>query len=151
MTDKEYRTQKARVLKTYAKWGYSAGIMSGWIVTHMWHRDGTAGSDSGERADANTTVTARASVAWEYCRACFHWNLEAISDNTAAELDRIVRHEICHVLVAEMRMWASTTMSEEKNDEAMKHEERTVTCLAAILLWCREAGFKDRQSPRRKP
>ena|ERR1035437_4234764 len=148
MTDKEYRTQKARVLKTYAKWQSPSG-MGGWIVSHIWYRDGTAGED-GTPAPSGGVVTARASVAWEYCRVTFHWNLQVIATDSNGDLDRIVRHEICHALVNEMRMWAPSTMSEEKSDEAMKHEEHTVTCLAAILLWCREAGFKGKKNPREK-
>jgi hypothetical protein len=117
----------------------------------MWHRDGTAGADSGNRNDANTETTARASVSWEYYTVCFHWNLDAISCNCDSELDRIVRHEICHVLLNEMRMWGPPTFeNSQAQDEAMKHEERSVTTIAAILLWCREAGFKDKKAPREK-
>ena len=147
MTDKEYSAQKSRVEKTFRKWSDPAG-MGGWIIVHTWHRDGTSGDNNSNAGEMIST--ARASVAWQYCHVTFHWNLVQIEDNSDTELDRIVRHEICHVLVAEMRMWGNPTQSERECDEAMMHEERTVTNLAAILSWCRQAGQHDSAQHRKK-
>lgn len=147
MTDKEFRVQQARVHSAYRKWHEPTG-MGGWIVSHVWHRDGTAGNPDRDRGEY--TTAARASVSWEYISVSFHWNLESLACNSDAELDRIVRHEICHVLVNEMRMFGPVAMSAEEADRAMKHEERTVTALASVLLWCFQAGQKAKVARKTK-
>ena len=142
MTDKEYRKQKRRVELAYTKWHIPAGL-GDWIVSHAWHRDGTAGKQDNQPPQEHEP-TARASVAWEYITVCFHWNLQSIADNSDAEVDRIVRHEICHALINEMRMWGPRLHRDEQaRDEAMKHEERVATRLGSILLWCRMKGHAE--------
>jgi hypothetical protein len=150
MTDKEYNAQKRRVLAAFKKWAGPTGIGE-FIAFHTWHRDGTAGEDEALPETAHST-TARARVAWEYISVNFHWNLLHMVDNTDEEIDRIVRHEIAHVIVNEMRMYGPPTHRDEQaRDEAMKHEERVVTKLASILLWCRLKGQAEakRQSAKR--
>jgi hypothetical protein len=140
MTDKEYNTQKRRVKAAFAKWSGPTG-MGDWIVFHAWHRDGTCGKEENVAVSEEHVVTARASVAWEYIQICFHWNLEQIATNSDNELDRVVRHEIAHALINEMRMWGPPLHRDDQaRDEAMKHEERVATRLATILLWCRLKG-----------
>lgn len=136
MTDREVTATKGRVLKAYRRWSTVTG-MTAWFVDHVWYRNGTAG-------DGSPITAGRAQIRWEYFQAQFHWNLEILSEDSDDELDRIVRHEICHALVAEMREWATDDVTEEKSKEAMKHEERTVSMLASILKWTREQGQRDR-------
>jgi hypothetical protein len=138
MTDGQFARQQARVLKAYNRWHTPTG-MAAWIVSHGWHRDGTAGKPEDHHGES--FPLARASVAWEYLHVTFHWNLSEIADKTDAELDRVVRHEICHALVNEMRM-DPIDMTRQHAADAMKHEERVVSTLATILLWCSESGNK---------
>jgi hypothetical protein len=148
MTDKEYNAQKRRVKLAYQKWHSITGLGE-WIRSHAWHRDGNCGK---EGTNYGPDTTARAEVQWEYITVCFHWNLENIATLDDDTLDRVIRHEISHVLINEMRMWGPPTHRDEQaRDEAMKHEERVVTKLASILLWCRMKGQIEakRQSARR--
>lgn len=141
MTDKEFHKQKRRVKAAYEKWHSPTG-MGEWIGSHIWHRDGTCGETDGIKYGAETT--ARAYVSWEYITVCFHWNLESIANHNDDELDRIVRHEIAHALINEMRMYGPPFHRDDQaKEEAMKHEERVVTKLATVLLWCRLKGQEE--------
>jgi hypothetical protein len=139
MTDAEYRKQKRRVKTAYEKWHEPTGLGE-WIGSHIWHRDGTAGDDTDDKRE----VIGRVEVQWQYITLGFHWNLEKIAGLSDDELDRVIRHEIAHVLVNEMRMLGpSMHRDDQARDEAVKHEERVVTKLASVLLWCRMEGSKD--------
>ena len=124
--------------------------MGGWIANHVWYRDGTTGSEPDSVVPIRDSA-ARAEVHWEYVHVNFHWNLELISDETDEGLDRMVRHEIAHALINEMRMWGpSTHRDEQARDEALKHEERVATELAMVLLWCRLQGEADARRKAKK-
>lgn len=145
MNDAEFLTQKRRVLAAYKKWSGPTG-MHGWIDSHTWHRDGTAGG--GIQYEG---ALARTSASWDYITVVFHWNLEGLSDKPDHVIDRIVRHEIGHALVNEMRMWSPPNLSQQQCDEAMRHEERVVSQLQSVLLWCFDAGARSVKSkPREK-
>ncbi len=139
MTDKEFAAQQSRVQKAFDKWKSPTGL-DGWVVCHTWYRDGSAGEEYRK-------ATARADCSWEYIHVMFHWNLQSIAVHDDKEVDRIVRHEICHVLVNEMREWSSWPAS---GDGALKHEERTVSRLASILLWCRQEGQEDAKKVKKR-
>lgn len=51
-----------------------------------------------------------------------------------SELDEVVVHEICHILVSEMRMWAPLMLKKDASDQAMMHEESTVTMMTRSIL-----------------
>lgn len=150
MTDKEFRNEQKRVQKAFDRWKEITGL-GDWIIYHYWHRDGTAGKGDSDRPNtAGWTTAARVEVSWEYIHATFHWNLHSLQGNTDLEMDRIVRHEIAHVLVNEMRQWAPERMDQDKLDEAHKHEERVVSRLASVLKWCRAEGQKEASSKPKK-
>lgn len=139
MTDPDYRKQKARLTRFFRKWANCTG-MGGWIVNHHWHRGGLETS-SREDAAAGYVCQARTHVQWQYLTIDFHWNVRDSAALPDYVLDRVVRHEIAHALVNEMR-----ELGRDSNQETrMAHEERVVTQLASVLLWCREAGKKERR------
>jgi len=64
---------------------------------------------------------------WEYATASIDWNLRAIALESDSKLDRVVLHELCHILVSELR----------EPDDDKKHEERVVTGLTKAFGWVR--------------
>lgn len=64
---------------------------------------------------------------WEYGEARIEVNVSAFDGKTREEVDRIVVHELMHILVNEMR------------EKGIKHEERVVTNLTKAFFWALEA------------
>lgn len=85
-------------------------------------------------------VAGRTRVRWEYLEADIHFNLTSLTENSDEEIDYIVRHEMAHVLVNEMREWADTD-----SKGRIYHEERVCTRLAQIFDWCRELAVEEKQ------
>ncbi len=135
MTDAEFRQQKNRILKAFKRWAVPTG-MNELVVNHYFHREGL---ESNNPADAKNgyVCRARADIKWEYITADFHWNVRDMADVPDFLLDRIVRHEIAHALVREMREWA------DGGENQLAHEERVVSKLAFVFNWCRLAGQKE--------
>lgn len=86
-----------------------------------------------------------AKVAWQYSNACISFNYEKIwrQELNDEELERMVRHELCHCLVHEMREWCQTeSLPFEAQTAAMKHEERVVTHLEKAFGWVWNSAFE---------
>lgn len=95
-----------------------------WEVDSQWHygQDRPEGSD-----DAN----AWACVQWEYMRGTVHFCLPLLERHPSADRERIVVHELCHFLVAEMREYSE---ADRIPSHVIRHEERVVSHLTAILM-----------------
>ncbi len=77
--------------------------------------------DTGEMVPA--TVTAQ----WMYADAKISINLPAFEFIESFNIERVVVHELCHILVNEMR------------EGELHHEERVVTGLTKAFLWVEDA------------
>jgi hypothetical protein len=137
MTDREYREQKARICKLIGKWVGPLGL-KWWSLNFTYSREPLE-SGKGESYACLGTCTAD----WEYLTAQITFNLPALSKKSDADLEECFVHELCHVFVNEMRMWGEKEMPTEKHDEAMHHEERTVTQLANAFLWLRKHAYEE--------
>lgn len=67
-----------------------------------------------------------ATVMWEYKKATVGFCLEMLVELSPVEIERVIVHEICHVLVNAMR---------EYEKMGIKVEEMVVTNLTQALLW----------------
>ncbi len=92
-------------------------------------------------------MAGKAMVDWHYQEASIHFNVQIMQNKTDEEIDYIVRHEICHLLVNEMREWEHY---DPKTGGAMRHEEHVVTGLAKILNWVWMAGQDEGKKSVRK-
>lgn len=137
MTDAEYRKQKQRISKLADKWFAPLGL-SWWSIDLRYHREGIPTSK--ENQAGNWECRAQAEVKWEYLSAALNFNLPAVAESIDEELERTFVHECCHVLINEMRMWAPAEISQDKMEEAMKHEERVVSAMTNAFLWTRKDG-----------
>lgn len=68
---------------------------------------------------------------WRYATAKILVNLPAFEGMTERKIERVIVHELCHVLVNEMR------------EDDIHHEERVVTGLTKAFLWVESAVIDD--------
>lgn len=93
MTDKDFRTQRARVCAIIEKWIPVVGL-NDWEVAHNFWRE------PNEHNDNDPLALATANSSWFYKRVSFHWYLpvvKSVDDNWA--LERHIVHELCHPLI----------------------------------------------------
>lgn len=74
----------------------------------------------------DAVVLARTTTYWEYGTATIDFNLIGIQQlDNEGEVEMMVVHELCHILVSEMR------------EGEIHHEERVVTGLTKAFMWTR--------------
>jgi hypothetical protein len=123
----EHRMNKDKVKlfsKYFKKWTNLTGLLW-WKITVIYYGDPaeivehfTSGND--------TIVAARTTADWRYMTAKIIVNVNALTDMDEEEIESLAVHELCHILVNEMR----------END--LHHEERVVSCLAHAFIWTAE-------------
>lgn len=130
MTDAEYRKQRARVQRLLDKWQAPLGL-GWWKVTHYWYRESL---NDDHPDDGQSNIAADTKVNWPYMEAAVRWCLPIIAEQTDARIEWLVLHELCHILVNEMRAGEDTAR--------LDHEERVCSTLAAAFVWADEAATK---------
>lgn len=71
---------------------------------------------------------------WRYQQASIYFNIEQARMMYNDEVEEVVVHELCHVLINEIQ-----------DDEHMDHVERVTTQLARAYIWVRNQAKKDAQ------
>lgn len=145
MTDADYEALKLRIKTVADRWMKPCGIGYWQDVTLRYYRDVVDWVDAFQESVItvnDSKVGARVTCDWRYKHGLIHFNCYALREHTDEELDYVVRHEICHLLVAEMREWQYGNTG----DRALDHEERVVTELAMVLDWVRLAGMGEGRS-----
>lgn len=110
------------------KWIYRLGLRW-WTIQVHWHKGKAAKKYF--RAKPDETILARTFSDWRYADASIHINLPAWRGMTGEEIERVVVHELVHVLVNEMR------------ENEPHHEERVVTGLTKAFFWAAAAADAD--------
>jgi predicted metallopeptidase len=116
-------------MKAVNKWLSPLGL-GWWEVTLHWHskpKDVLRWFPTDDRTDV---VVAKTYVYWIYGTAALHINLPAFKGMSRWKIEKIVIHELLHILVNEMRV------------EGIEHEERVVTTLTKAVLWTRNATHR---------
>lgn len=138
MTDADFNTIHKRVKAAVERWLTCCGLR--WwqrITFHYCRTVETFSKTSGADLDNGERETGgRTRVSWRYKQADVYFNMPIMEGLDEEEIDYVVRHEIAHILVNEMREWAHAGVS----DVSIDHEERVVTELAQVLAWVRAAG-----------
>lgn len=80
------------------------------------------------QVDNGGVVPAFVDANWMYAEAKISINLPAFDELDADKIERIVVHELCHILVNEMR------------EGELHHEERVVTGLTKAIFWVADAA-----------
>lgn len=111
------------------KWTYCMGL--GWWRVDGYYLKGKEAKKEFPRNGQDTTL-ARAYADWRYSIASVYFNMPAIKGMEPKEIENMVIHELCHVLVNEMR------------EGELHHEERVVTTLTKAFLWTDEGVRRER-------
>lgn len=72
---------------------------------------------------------------WPYRKATINFWFNATTDLDDEDLEEVVVHELCHILVNQMR------------EKGIVHEEAVVTALSKAFIWTWGAGAKTLARP----
>lgn len=136
-SDAEYAALQARVAAAFERWTEWLGLRW-WRVDVEYVVDRSQFPENGDTAEYSTAMDTL--VDWQRLFAKIRVNMLVVADLPDDELDEIVRHELCHVLVNEMQIpeWAHAP-----NEIYWRHreaEERVVTLLTKAFGWVYQAG-----------
>ena len=134
MTDAEYEQTKDRLQAIADEWVECLGLRW-WHISFFYHRD--AGEYRESSPDIPLTSKGYTSASWAYCDAAVHFNMAVLTTDDISELEKVVVHELMHIIVHEMR---SGTRCDCPYD--MCHEERVCTMLQLAFAWTKE-HFRD--------
>jgi hypothetical protein len=96
-----------------------------WEITFIYYGD-PADIVEHFTSDNDKIVAARTTADWRYLTAKIIVNVNALTDMDETNIESMVIHELCHILVNEMR------------ESDLHHEERVVTGLARAFMWTAE-------------
>ena len=117
------KTQKT--IQAYLeKWTYSMGLR--WWKVDAYYLTGKDAKKEFGELDNNHHIVARSFADWRYLEASIYFNMPEMRKLSNEQIENTVIHELCHVLVNEMR------------EGALHHEERVVTCLSRAFKWTHE-------------
>ena len=122
---------KKLLRRLMGQWVYRLGL-SWWTVESYYHT-GKEARKYFKTKDQYTTVLARTFSDWRYAQATVHFNVPAIKGMSEDEVERTVVHELCHILINEMR------------EGGIDHEERTVTGLTKAFMWVKALSDKEQE------
>lgn len=114
---------KERIKAAFDKWLKPLGLLW-WDIEVTYHTDPEEIVRTFRDPGQGGVVAARTITRWQYGSAYIDINVTAFTDLTDKDIERIVVHECCHVLVNEL--------TEESEDH---HEERVVTNLTKAFMW----------------
>lgn len=135
MTDAEYESQKARVKVLWDKWTNMLGLRTWQKISIEYFRDEALPRRDDESERTPSSAVADVRTHWQYRTAHVRICLPAAMGEDDDNLEYIVVHELCHILVNELR----------EQEDWLNHEEHVVTQLAMAFGWVegitqREAG-----------
>jgi hypothetical protein len=129
---------KRRVERHLIRWKPLVGLAP-WKIHHRYYRREKDIPKKHRRAAMWCAVD------YEYLVATVYVALNRIAHETSDEIEAMVRHELLHATINEMRCWQVCPTR-----HAMDHEERTVSTLTAAFLWTYNAGWNDGKKHLRK-
>lgn len=122
MTDAEFAAMKERVFALAQKWQKALGL-AWWSIDYVWLREMLPTTPEDDKA--GLCVAAQCDAQWQYLKATITVSLPSLTDKTDEQIERIMVHELMHVLVNET----------EEADGWLKHQERVVSTLTAAVFW----------------
>lgn len=136
MTDSEFEQERERILAFARKWAEPLGL-GWWEITYEYARDDYKAPSPSYAPD--TFSAAYCTADWRYGHATIVFNMPVMAQQSDSKAEKIVVHELCHVLLNEMR-WA-------RHDDAdhIDHEERVASTLARAFLWLRESVTEPKE------
>lgn len=122
----KYKKAKKLIRKYVDKWARPLGLLW-WRIDLFFIVDPKTIKKHFTQSGGRKTV-ALVFAQWEYSRASIYFNMREIEEMNNEEIEDAIIHELCHILVNEMR------------EGGIKHEERVVTGLQRAFMWTRDSG-----------
>lgn len=119
-----------RVKAAFSKWVERLGL-AWWRVDVCYYDDPGEILRRFKPEFEDRIVAARVIADWRYAEASIEVNLPAFAGKTDEEIERIVVHELVHILVNEM------------HENETHHEERVVTTLTKAIFWTAAAVERE--------
>lgn len=137
MKDAEYERLKRRIDKYMTKWQGPMGLR--WFkITTFYER--------AERQKHPTTGATTTMDRWQYHDFDIVWYLPQLTDLSDENLEEIVVHELCHVLLAPISFVAEG----EHSDDAANIMEMVTTMTQKALMWVREEDVPVKKPVKKK-
>jgi len=115
----------SKLVKKYLRlWSYRLGLRW-WKIDIVFYDDPNAILEH-FGGDTNITVLAVTYAEWKYCTGKILINLPYVCKLNALEIEGTVLHELCHLLLNEMR------------EGEIHHEERVASTLQRAFFWTTE-------------
>lgn len=152
MTDQQFESCKGRVQTLLDEWVFGTPgqvpripALRDWVIVVRYARESFSTPD-GDEAGAQVVSS------WFYKTAEIDINCSNLHDRGDLELETTILHELCHLLVNEMREWGGKYS--ERTEEWSHHEERVVTDLSMAFLqtkyWKRKEPVRDKAGKKRE-
>lgn len=120
------------VKAAFAKWIPRLGL-AWWDLTIVYYDDPQEIINRFRIIESGEMVPATVTAQWMYADAKISVNLPAFEYIDDADIERVIVHELCHILVNEMR------------EGELHHEERVVTVLTKAFFWVTDAARSETQ------
>ena len=133
MKRKAFKRHRARCQRIIRDWLQPLGLLW-WQVDTLYYDDPAEFPGGAGHGDSH--IVARVWAQWEYLTAKIAINVPEVAQMDDDKLERVLVHELCHILVSEMRA---------DPDACTDHEERTVTQLANAFIWTRDRAREAAQ------
>ena len=130
MNDKEFNGLKNKIDRLMTKWRLPMGI--GWWTVHRIYEREYADDDNKYGSDCHKGASC--SVQYPYKTATIKFFMPALINESKDELERIIVHELTHILVNEMRDF----------EKGIEHEERVVSDLTSAFFWLEDKFRKTK-------
>lgn len=118
--------KKKGIMKVIDKWLTPLGLRW-WEVNVVWMDKTQEILDTFDVSSDGNIVAAKVSADWKYGVARVYINLPAFKEIKRWRVERIIVHELVHILVNEMR------------EDGLEHEERVVTGLTKAFIWTKQS------------
>ncbi len=125
MKRKRFKAQVKRIKAIFEKWMAPLGLK--WFLVDVLYYD------RGDEFPKDSTVMARVVADWRYMTAQVQVNVPLAAAYNDERLERMVVHELIHIIIQEMQ--------DTPGDQA--HVERVAEMLTNAFRWTREAGGHD--------
>lgn len=125
MKKSKYEKQRKRLRPLFKKWHSKLGLGQYDISIRYYDKQKAFRQENGVGRSAVMVVTAD----WAYMDADIAVCVPMVSELDDEKLERFVIHELCHILVNQMRGWR-----QQRTPDEIAHEERVVSCLATLFF-----------------
>jgi hypothetical protein len=133
LTDEELKHQIERIRPLITRWPQQLGLGQ-WLLTFGYARSGA--EDSGGREGGKWGTMAEVQADWRYKQAYVTFYMPQVSQTDDSELEYAFVHELCHILVNELR---GPKLEYKDGSNGRAREESVVTAMAKAYLWVRDS------------